>query len=61
MNEKLSGHLKTKNCYGPEKVRRIREVIDTDEYSTIYAYGDTRGDKEMLELANFKFYKHFRK
>jgi phosphatidylglycerophosphatase C len=61
MNGKLSGHLKTKNCYGPEKVRRIREVIDTQEYTSIYAYGDTRGDKEMLELANFKFYKHFKK
>lgn len=58
-NNKLTGHLKTKNCYGIEKVRRIHEIIDTKQYTKIYAYGDSRGDKEMLELADLKFYKHF--
>ncbi len=49
---KITGKLKTKNCWGPEKVRRIKEVINLEDYSYIYAYGDSAGDTEMLELAN---------
>ncbi|MBN2441451.1 MAG: HAD family hydrolase [Spirochaetales bacterium] len=55
----VTGKLKGKNCYGPEKVRRIREHYDLDSYY-IYAYGDSRGDKEMLDSADEKFYRHFK-
>ena len=34
--------------------------VNLNECVYIYAYGDSRGDKEMLELANESFYKHFR-
>ncbi|MDD2999703.1 MAG: HAD-IB family hydrolase [Candidatus Riflebacteria bacterium] len=55
----LTGRFATFNCYGPEKVRRIKERIDLTEYETIYAYGDSRGDREMLEIANEKGYRVF--
>jgi len=29
-----------------------------DSY-TLYAYGDSRGDKELLSAADFSFYKKF--
>ncbi len=59
-NGKVSGLLKTKNCYGKEKVKRIKEKYNISTFDCIYAYGDSRGDKEMLELANEKYYKPFR-
>lgn len=55
----VTGKLLTKNCYGIEKVNRIKELYDLDTFEYIYAYGDSRGDKEMLELANESFYKPF--
>ena len=57
---KVSGDLRTKNCYGIEKVNRINEKYDLHDYEIIYAYGDSRGDKEMLSLANEAHYKPFR-
>ncbi|PAF46085.1 hypothetical protein BKH40_00835 [Helicobacter sp. 11S02629-2] len=58
---KLSGNFASKNCYGPEKVRRIKELFDLSKYEKIYVYGDTRGDKEMLTLASKDcgFYRYF--
>lgn len=58
-NGKLTGKFMTKNCYGPEKVNRIREVLDLSKFSKIYAYGDSKGDYEMLQLAQERFYRCF--
>lgn len=59
-NGRLTGRLEGRNCRDAEKVRRIRERYNLDEYTSICAYGDSSGDKEMLELANNAFYKPFR-
>jgi len=56
---KLTGKFATKNCYGIEKVNRIKKTYNLSEYSFIYAYGDSSGDKEMLSIANEPHYKHF--
>lgn len=56
----LTGNIKGKNCHGPEKVQRIRDVYDLNQFTTIYAYGDTEGDKPMLSLAHQSHYKPFR-
>ncbi len=55
----LTGNFATANCWGPEKVRRIREIVDLAACDKIYAYGDSRGDREMLELASEKGYRVF--
>lgn len=55
----LTGNFVTPNCWGPEKVRRIKEQIDLSHYATIYAYGDSRGDREMLAIANQPGYRVF--
>ena len=57
---KLTGKIEGNNCRGEEKVRRIQSAYKLDEYDEVYAYGDTKGDKPMLELATFRFYKPFR-
>jgi phosphatidylglycerophosphatase C len=52
----LTGRIDGANCQGAEKVRRIREAIKLEEYEYIYAYGNTSGDTEMLELADERYY-----
>ena len=61
----LTGRVSTPNCYGAEKVRRICKALSsapdkvkTDTFTFvrkhyhITAYGDSRGDKEMLAFAD---------
>jgi HAD superfamily hydrolase (TIGR01490 family) len=59
-NDLLTGRYASKNCHGEEKVRRINEYLNLDEFDQIYAYGDASGDKPMLGLAEYAFYKPFR-
>jgi len=56
---KLTGKIAGYNCYGIEKVNRIKERIDLSEFDNVYAYGDSRGDKEMLALADYPSYRVF--
>lgn len=57
INNKITGKIDCKNCYGPEKVNRIKEIFNLDYAKKIYSYGDSRGDKEMLSIANIKYMK----
>jgi HAD superfamily hydrolase (TIGR01490 family) len=57
---RLTGGLATPNCYGPEKVRRLCLLLEPSAYPVIYAYGDSRGDREMLALATHPHYRAFR-
>ncbi len=56
----VTGNFLSKNCYGIEKANSVNEVYDLNDYDHIYAYGDSRGDKELLALADESFYKPFR-
>lgn len=58
--DKLTGRLVGKNCWGPEKVRRLEELLGPKAGYTLFAYGDSRGDQEMLQLADYAFKKTFR-
>lgn len=49
---KLTGRFLTKNCYGQEKVNRLLEIEPNRNEYYLYAFGDSRGDKEMLEFAD---------
>lgn len=59
-NKKLTGKFATLNCYGIEKANRVKEAYDLRHFEEIYAYGDSRGDRELLALADKAFYKPFR-
>ncbi len=56
----LTGRIFGQNCHGAEKVRRIKEEYQLTDYTSIYAYGDSSGDRPMLQLAHSAFYKPFR-
>lgn len=52
---KLTGQMLGKNCRAEEKLARIRELYPNAEI--VAAYGDSRGDKEMLEAATKPYYR----
>ena len=55
----VTGYIQGKNCRGEEKVCRLTELLGPKEDYILYAYGDSDGDKEMLELADYPFYRVF--
>lgn len=60
-NDSWSGEFDPPNCHGQEKARRIHALLGPQENSKrfIHAYGDSRGDREMLALANAAYYRSF--
>jgi phosphatidylglycerophosphatase C len=59
---RITGKIAGKNCWGQEKVSRIQTGYSLKEYDGIFAYGDSKGDLPMLELADTdkRYYKPFR-
>jgi HAD superfamily hydrolase (TIGR01490 family) len=56
---KVTGRLAGANCYGPEKVRRLLALNPERESYTLFAYGDGRGDRELLAAADHPYYRCF--
>lgn len=54
----ISGNLAGRNCYGSEKIRRLEALLGPTTGYTLYAYGDSRGDKELLAAADHAYYRH---
>ncbi len=57
--EKVTGLLDGPNCWGLEKIKRLKECYDLSQYSYIYAYGDSRGDMYFKEIADVYEHKLF--
>lgn len=55
----LTGRFATPNCYGEEKVRRLEALLPDRKDVSLTAYGDSRGDKEMFEYADQRYFKPF--
>lgn len=53
----LNGRYRGRQCVVAEKVRRVREKYDLSGYSTVYAYGDTEEDRDLLAVADKKFFR----
>jgi phosphatidylglycerophosphatase C len=56
---RLTGRLHGPNCYGPEKVARLRQLVGGLDGLEVYAYGDSRGDRELLAAARHPAYRAF--
>ncbi len=48
---RLTGELAGSNIRGPEKARRLRELLGESRPS-LWAYGDSAGDEDMLAMAD---------
>ena len=57
INNKVTGKLLGKNCYGIEKVSRIKKEYNLADFGSIFAYTDSKSDWPMLELADEKYYR----
>jgi phosphatidylglycerophosphatase C len=55
----VTGRLRDGNCWGPEKTRRLLAWLGERDGYEIYAYGDSRGDRELLALADHPGYREF--
>lgn len=56
---KLSGRFLGKNCYGPQKVEKLNELLGDRSQYRLTAFGDSRGDRELLAYADEQHYKPF--
>lgn len=55
-----TGRIKGWNVWGPGKTRRILAEFSPKSVKINHAYGDTRGDKEMLHAAEVSHWRPFR-
>jgi phosphatidylglycerophosphatase C len=53
----VNGALATANCYGAEKLRRLELAVGPVGGYILYAYGDSRGDRELLAAADHAWYR----
>lgn len=56
----LTGELSGVNCWGPGKMTKIKAEMAQTPFELAEAYGDTRGDREMLHAAQESYFKPFR-
>ncbi|WP_409432081.1 HAD-IB family phosphatase [Litorimonas sp. RW-G-Af-16] len=57
---RLTGDISGYNIWGANKVRRIYDEFAPHSVVIEEAYGDTRGDKELLHAAKASFFRPFR-
>lgn len=55
----VTGRILGKNCYGPEKVERLKAWLGDFSGYCLYAYGDSKGDRELLAAAKYAYYRRF--
>ena len=54
---KMTGKIIGKNCFGDEKLRRLKQELPLEDYQHIYAYGDGKGDLALLNFASESYIK----
>lgn len=58
-NGQFTGQFMGENCNGKEKIRRLKLALKDQKYDKIVAFGDTFGDKPMLDWADEGHYRYF--
>ena len=53
----LTGRYRGEQCVGREKSRRVLERYELRQYAAVYAYGDTEDDRDLLNLADKKYFR----
>ena len=52
---RLTGFYRSEDCSCAQKKLRILQQLDLADYQSIYAYGNSEEDLEMLSLANYPY------
>jgi HAD superfamily hydrolase (TIGR01490 family) len=58
-NDILTGRILGKNCHGKEKIIRLKALMQDLSQYCLYGYGDSRGDRELLNAVNYPYYRTF--
>ena len=59
-NANLTGKFSSKNCVNQEKVNRLLELYPDKSKYKLIAYGNSIGDKQLIEFADEGFYNQLR-
>jgi phosphatidylglycerophosphatase C len=59
IGRKLTGRFLSKNCYGKEKVTRLLELYPKRDEYFLVTYGNSRGDKELIDFSDEGWYNNF--
>ena len=54
---RITGRYRDGDCSGSVKKGRVLSKYDLTRYGTVFAYGDTIEDRELLELAERRFFR----
>lgn len=57
-NNIYTGRFENPNCNKQEKVKRVKDIYNKNNFDTIIAYGNSSGDKAMLNWADESYYRH---
>ncbi|MCP3751634.1 HAD family hydrolase [Pseudomonas sp. SBB6] len=55
----LTGELDGPHCQAEEKVIRVRQILGNPNDYVIHAYGDSDGDRNLLDIAQYPYYRSF--
>ncbi len=55
----ITGKFKLLNCVGQEKVNRFLKMFPDRTHYKLIVYGDTEGDKALMDLADESYFKYF--
>lgn len=56
---RFTGKLMGAPCTGPEKANRVKQAYPIQDYSKVFAYGNSQEDQAMMSLATDPFYRTF--
>lgn len=59
INGIFDGNIVGENCRGPEKVNQLISKYGRLDKFDLFAYGDSDGDREMLQASNHAFFRAF--
>lgn len=54
---RITGRLSGENCYGIEKVRRLEALLGPRDGYSLFAYGDSAGDKALLSFSDYPYFR----
>ncbi|MNF09712.1 hypothetical protein D3C80_2104480 [compost metagenome] len=55
----MTGELDGPHCQAEEKVVRVRQILGNPSDYVIHAYGDSDGDRNLLDIAEYPYYRSF--